>query len=124
MKKACPYCGRIHDKKFVCKNKAKVLKEREYEQYQKNIRNKRFRSSAKWKKKAEIIRERDLDLCLICKKEGKYESADSVHHIISLNKDFEKRLDDDNLICLCRYHHELAEKGEFSKAFLVSLINK
>ncbi len=35
-----------------------------------------------------------------------------VHHIVSLEQDFDKRLDDDtHLITLCAYHHHLAEIG-------------
>ena len=37
------------------------------------------------------------------------------HHIIPLEEDYNKRLDGDNLITLCRYHHELAEKGGISR---------
>ena len=40
--------------------------------------------------------------------------ADSVHHITPLTDDFDARLDDDNLISLCAYHHEQAERGEIS----------
>ena len=38
----------------------------------------------------------------------------SVHHIIPLAVDYSKRLDNDNLISLCHYHHERAESGEIS----------
>ena len=33
-----------------------------------------------------------------------------------------KRIDSDNLITLCRYHHELAEKGEISREELQKII--
>ena len=45
-----------------------------------------------------------------------------VHHIIPLEEDYNKRLDSDNLITLCRYHHELAEKGEISREELQKII--
>ena len=45
-----------------------------------------------------------------------------MHHIISLEEDYNKRLDSDNLITLCRYHHELAEKGEISREELQEII--
>ena len=38
----------------------------------------------------------------------------SVHHIIPLAEGGEL-LDEDNLITLCRYHHEQAEKGKISR---------
>ena len=58
---------------------------------------------------------------LDCMAEGKYTPADSVHHIVKLSIDFDKKLDDDNLISLCRYHHELADKGVYSYDYLISL---
>lgn len=45
----------------------------------------------------------------------------SVHHIDSLAEAWEKRLDDDNLICLCSLHHEQAENGEIDKDLLKKL---
>ena len=45
-----------------------------------------------------------------------------MHHIIPLEEDYNKRLDSDNLITLCRYHHELAEKGEISREELQEII--
>lgn len=45
-----------------------------------------------------------------------------MHHIIPLEEDYNKRLDSDNLITLCRYYHELAEKGEISREALQEMI--
>ena len=45
----------------------------------------------------------------------------SVHHIIGLRSDYDKRLDDDNLITLCRLHHEQAERGIVKAARLKEL---
>ena len=50
-----------------------------------------------------------------------YKSDVEVHHITPLNEDYDLRLDNDNLICLCRYHHELAEKGQISRDLLKKL---
>jgi predicted restriction endonuclease len=35
-----------------------------------------------------------------------------VHHAVPLETDYDKRLDDDNLITLCERHHEMAERGD------------
>ena len=43
----------------------------------------------------------------------------SVHHIVPLVEDYEKRLDDDNLITLCSRHHEMAEKGDIDRRELL-----
>ncbi len=48
----------------------------------------------------------------------------SVHHIVPLAVDYSMRLDDNNLITLCRSHHELAESGIISAAQLLQLIDE
>ena len=41
---------------------------------------------------------------------------------IEIEEDYDKRLDSDNLITLCRYHHEMAEKGNISRKELQTII--
>ncbi len=123
MKKSCVYCGKIHEKSYKCP-------------CMQSIRNRRsksdeFRGSAEWKYKRREIRERDLNLCILCRL-GLYCSDDrflyntevEAHHITPLIEDWSKRLDNDNLISLCRYHHELAEKGLIPRQKLRDLIPK
>jgi len=45
-----------------------------------------------------------------------------VHHIVPLAEDFDRRLDDDNLITLCQAHHKAAERGEVDRAALFAAI--
>ena len=110
MKKSCSFCGKIHEKNYICPHRP-VKKKRVSE-------IDRFRWSIEWKNKREEIRKRDLNLCVLCRlglytKDGgfSYNSEVDVHHITPLVEDFSQRLENDNLICLCGYHHELAEKG-------------
>lgn len=106
---------RIHDSKFDCGKKPKRYKPS-------NDINK-FRWSRKWTEKREQIKERDSYLCQLCKEEGKYNYTDlEVHHITSLEEDYDRRLDDDNLITLCVTHHKSADRGEISKEKLYKLI--
>ena len=66
--------------------------------------------------------ERDRMCCRMCLKAGQIEYRGlSVHHIIPLAVDFDKRLDDDNLITLCRFHHERAERGQIKAWELLQL---
>lgn len=109
MLKSCKYCGRIHDKTFDCGKKPAIKK--------KDTKAVRFRNQSIWKKKAEEIKKRDKYLCQVCIR-NLYDTDRtlnymdlSVHHIIPIEKDYEKRLDNDNLITLCRYHHDLAERA-------------
>ncbi len=116
MNKSCCYCGRIHGINDVCERKPK----REY-----NIRDDKnavFRRTNRWKRKSIEIMQRDLYLCRHCLACGKITtSCLSVHHIVPLSEDFDKRLDDDNLITLCHDCHELAERGEIERAELLTL---
>ena len=129
MLKACQYCGRIHDKRYDCTAKLRTFRERDAEQRERDSKIRTFRSSSAWKKKAEAIRSRDSGLCLICKDEFERFGAKNgalfgveVHHIVSLVNDFDMRLEDSNLITLCRFHHEEAEAGEYKPEYLKSLV--
>ncbi len=68
-----------------------------------------------------------MNLCQVCVRglynsRRKFNSRDlSVHHIISLVTDFDRRLDNSNLITLCRYHHELAERGRIPARELLDI---
>lgn len=115
MLRSCQYCGRIHDRKFNCGKKPVYQKKRT------DIDT--FRSSKAWQRKREQIRQRDLNLCRVCFSRGLYIYDNlSVHHIIPIDQDYEKRLDEGNLITLCDVHHEMAENGEIDAETLKMLI--
>lgn len=109
MKIKCAYCGMIHAKTFDC-GKRTAKKKMRYDK-------EKFRSTAAWQKKAEEIKERDNYLCQVCIR-NLYHTKDrinthnlSVHHAIPLNKDYELRLRNDNLITSCEQHHQMMEAG-------------
>ncbi|MGG7058721.1 HNH endonuclease [Clostridium tertium] len=123
MLKSCKYCGRIHDSKYICPSKPirKTYKKTEED---------KFRNTQAWKKKRNYIKDRDKGLCQVCirklyntLKQYNYKDIE-VHHITPLREDYELRLDDDNLISLCKYHHELAENGEIPRELLRSMIEE
>ncbi|MDE5854681.1 MAG: HNH endonuclease [Ruminococcus sp.] len=131
MKKACKYCGKIHERNFVCEKKPKI----EYRRYDKKYYKKRydrkedkFRSSYDWQKKRTYILKRDRHLCQACLHNltgtvcRLTTEKLSVHHIVSLRDDFELRLDDSNLITLCHKHHELAESGKIQAERLDEIV--
>ena len=99
-------------------------------EFKKDTKANRFRNSAAWIKKREEIRERDNNLCQACIRElegtkVKYNSSLlSVHHAISIHKDYGRRLDDDNLITLCAYHHDQAEKGRIKYQVIKNIIDE
>ena len=82
----------------------------------------RFRSSRTWERKRAKILERDLHLCRLCLHNGYVNNKQlEVHHIISLRANFELRLEDSNLITLCRDCHELVHHDKDVVNLLISL---
>lgn len=123
MLRSCQYCSKIHDTKYDCGKKPKYISKKVATKMDK------FRWTRAWQEKREQIKERDKYMCQVCKTgkyhtDRQYNTEDlSVHHIEPLLYNFDKRLDEDNLITLCSYHHELAEKGKISSIELKELIS-
>lgn len=129
MLKTCPTCGKLHRIDEIC-----PVQQRRRTEYLKRVNQKRkaernseadrFRNTKKWQRKRKQILSRDLCMCRVCfLLENKITTVSlSVHHIESLSNNFDKRLDDKNLITLCRQHHEKAESGEISADTLRRLI--
>ncbi len=70
----------------------------------------KFRSTAEWQKKVAEVRRRDAGLCKLCLYEGRINGRDlSIHHIEPIRQNPDRKLDNDNLITLCREHHQLVE---------------
>ena len=120
MLRSCIYCGRIHDTKYDCGKKPKQT-QGSYEA--KNTEEAVFRRTKAWKKESLQIRDRDHFLCQLCIR-SLYMPTDSrtlnwedisVHHIVPLKEAPDRGLDPENLISLCRYHHEMAEKNMISR---------
>lgn len=120
MLKSCKYCGRIHDSKFDCGRKPIRKKE--------GNNKDRFRWTQAWQKKREEIKQRDNYLCQICIRKL-YDTVDQYnyddlecHHAVPLEEDFDKRLDNGNLITICGTHHEQAECGEIPLDIILDII--
>lgn len=121
MLKTCKYCG-IVSYNHVCPHRTK--KEKEITEIDK------FRWSRIWQRKREEIKKRDLYLCQICKRKlyntiSQYNTeALSVHHNIPIAEDYNKRLDNDNLITLCSIHHEMCENNEIPREEVQKIIDE
>lgn len=120
MKKACPYCNKIHDINYICPKRPQFRSKKS------DTAIVKFRNSKQWQHKREDIRKRDRNMCRLCaigydSEQVKYVHDVSVHHIEPLSVSWEQRLDDDNLICLCDHHHELAENGKIPAEFLKNI---
>lgn len=122
MLRGCPYCQRIHDSKYDCGMKPKEVK--------RFSESNKLRNSTAWIKKREEIRERDNNLCQAClrnlagTKVTYNNKMLSVHHAISIKQDGGRWLDDDNLITLCAYHHDQAEKGKITYPIIKKIIDE
>ena len=117
MLRTCPYCGRIHDANAICKRKQEAIDKRNARRGDSNTPEARFRNTSRWRKVREAVYHRDRFLCLCCLAElegtqNKYTTDDlSVHHIEPLKENMSRRSDTENLITVCRVHHEMCEDG-------------
>lgn len=114
---SCPRCGKIH-KRGECP----VPVQRFGSRQTRDSAADKFRNRQVWRRKVAQILDRDMHCCRVCLSAGVINNRElSVHHIIAINADYDKRLDDDNLITLCRLHHEQAERGIVKAARLKEL---
>ncbi|WP_321994818.1 HNH endonuclease [Clostridium butyricum] len=120
MLKSCRKCGKIHDDTFKCSGYKKSTNKI-------TIADK-FRGTQVWKRKRKEILKRDKCLCQLCIRKMYDTIGDQfngirlqVHHIEPVQEDYNKRLDNENLISLCSYHHRMAEKGKIPKPLLIDI---
>lgn len=122
MLRSCQYCGRVHDSKYVCPSKPR--------RNNKITEADKFRRTSKWQNKRTEIKQRDLYLCQICIRElyktvYKYNTEElEVHHNVPINEDYDKRLDNDNLLTVCGRHHKMCDRGEISRKEVQDIINE
>ncbi len=115
--KSCSRCGKIHDERYIC-NHGRL----KYDNQKYKHDADRLRYTESWKKKSKEIRESAKHLCEVCLDEGKYTySGVEVHHIDKLRETPEEFLENENLVCLCKMHHRLAESGNIKKEYLKQL---
>lgn len=113
---SCSRCGKIHPKGYVCKVGAKK------KHYKYSYKESRLRSKGAWTEKSKQIRDDANYLCEVCNDKGIYNYRNvEVHHIEKLKDNPELWLDDDNLICLCKDCHRMADAGMIDKDYLKKL---
>ena len=115
----CKYCG-IVSRGHICPHRPRYKKNGDKQ-------TDKFRKSKAWTNKSIEIRQRDRFLCQVCLR-NLYNTLDfitfksvDVHHITPISEDYNKRLDNDNLISLCRYHHKMADDGKIPKRELYKI---
>lgn len=71
------------------------------------------------------MKEDSNGLCAVCLDDNVYKTKDPlVHHIIKIRSKPDMAYDEDNLICLCRFHHHMAESGLLKVSYLRKLVKK
>lgn len=130
MLRTCKYCGRIHERKYICPQKATHIAERAARNGR-NSEQDHLRNKNVWKVKTRYIKARDNYLCQACLNgigylEGTRYSTNNlqVHHIVPLKQNMDEALHNENLITLCETCHELAEAGKISREKLVAIAQK
>ena len=115
MWKSCSKCGRLHKYGAACPSPGPVVRRG-------LTPDQKLRSTSKWQTKRNEIKDASNWLCAICLEQGVYTYNDiEVHHITKLKDWHEGLLDNYNLICLCKRHHELADEGKIDAEHLREL---
>ena len=118
----CAHCG-VVERGHICPYRKKRIKSGDKQ-------SDKFRNTIAWQRKRDEIKTRDKWLCQICLRD-RYNTLSflnfktvQVHHITSIQEDYNRRLDNDNLICLCAYHHKMAEDGQIPKHELYEIVEE
>lgn len=117
--RACVYCGQVHEVDFKCKLKPKV----DYAKYKKDYD--KLRNKKAWARLAEAVKRDSNYLCEVCFDKGRL-IADGLesHHIVKIKDNPDLFLDEQNIVCLCKYCHKMADRGELDKDYLRELAQR
>ena len=66
-----------------------------------------FYNSKQWHNLRNFKWQSSNGVCEMCLKDGIINEAREIHHIVPIEKDWNKKLDYENLIALCPEHHNL-----------------
>lgn len=112
----CSECGREIPKGEKCS----VCTREKYKIYNKSKRDLKstiFYNSSEWKRLRDYVYRKYSNLCLKCLiKDNKIIKANVVHHILSIETNWEKRLLEDNLITLCHTCHNRIHSGKYDES--------
>jgi 5-methylcytosine-specific restriction protein A len=103
-----------------CEIEVKKTRHREYSKTVRyNVTNKKytdFYNSGAWRKESNHIRAKYIEACLMCLiKYNILVPSDMAHHIVPIRDDYDKRLEDDNLIPLCHCCHNNIDHDNYSE---------
>lgn len=111
--KLCARCGRIMSLGSTYCSSCKEKMESRHSCYDRSIRDKQaraFYTSPTWRRLREKAMLRSGGMCERCADRGVIRPADEVHHKVPIGTDWGRRLEEDNLICLCHACHMAAHR--------------
>lgn len=104
IKKMCPRCGKMIPVGTKCKCSTPYAKD--YNKFRRNNKIKIFRSSQIWMQVRDAVIRRDAGIDqYLYHTTGEIKIGNSVHHIIPISEDYDRRTDPDNLITLSEDTH-------------------
>lgn len=120
LKKTCPRCGALIDFNKIycdaCQKEVDELQKKQDRKYNAEVRFVRdkqyheFYNSPEWQQVRNAAIARDHALCQDCLKQHIIKPYDVVHHIVPIKDNWNKRLELDNLVCLCESCHQERHK--------------
>lgn len=107
--KRCSRCGKRIPSGSTCQ--CIKARHKEYDRYSRDRKSKRYYSSEEWKtsRSAALNKDEGIDVYVFMT-EGRILAADTVHHIVSLKDDWDKRNDITNLMSLNHDTHSMIEQ--------------
>lgn len=107
--KRCSRCGKRIPSGSVCA--CTKLRHKEYDRYSRDQKSRAFYNGREWNvaRNAALQEDGGIDVYLFATA-GIVEAADTVHHIIPLKDDWDKRNNIDNLISLSGDTHSMIER--------------
>ncbi len=126
MLKSCSYCGRIHRRGEGCPSKPK--RKKSLDGLMGEIH--KVRTTKRWFKVRDYVRDRDKHLCQICIRnlyhtQRQYTFDDTqVHHVIPMKEDRTKWYDNNNLLLVCSYHHKMCESGKIPTDVQIAIVEE
>ena len=109
----CKHCLKVHDREHECDAKKKHRRMKQQARRNDNrykVYNDCYNTS-RWKKVREQVLKDSNYMCEVCMELGKLNHEDiQVHHVEKVKNNVEKMYDIDNLIVVCREHHNIIEE--------------
>ncbi len=114
LKKICK-CGKLIPYNLKMCDECKSMMESKRKQnrkyyrkttYERDNKYNKFYKSTEWKKIRQLAIVRDHALCKDCLNSNIITQYNTVHHIVPIKQDWSKRLDINNLVCLCESCHQ------------------